>query len=199
LLWDAGRPREGAEAFGQARAAYEKLVAHNPGVPTFARDLALLLGDCPDPSCRDVKRAVGLAQQAVDRAPQDATCWATLGVLRYRVGEWPAALRALRRSGELGFGDRRVWFFRAMAHGRLGEKDQARQCYDRACAGMGKDGPADQRLRALRAEAAALLGLPPPAEPPGEGAPRPRGQPPPPSGAAPRSGPAVARPPQGPG
>jgi tetratricopeptide (TPR) repeat protein len=198
LLWDAGRRPEAAEAYGRARAAYEKLVAHNPGVPTFARGLAVLLADCPDPAFRDVQRAAGLAQRAVDRAPRDGACWAALGVARYRAGEWPAALRALGQARELAGDNPALSFYLAMAHGRLGEQDQAREWYDRACAALGEDRPVGKRLLPLRAEAAALLGLPPPAEPPGKGASRPGGQPSPASGAPTRPRPAAPSPP-GPG
>ena len=50
------------------------------------------------------------------------------------------------------------WFFLAMAHGQLSEKDKAREWYDRAVAWMDKHLPKDEVLRGYRAEASKLLG-----------------------------------------
>jgi hypothetical protein len=55
-------------------------------------------------------------------------------------------------------GDCTDWFFLAMAHCRLGEKDQARQWYDKAVALMEKEKSPDEELRRFRAEARELLG-----------------------------------------
>jgi hypothetical protein len=52
------------------------------------------------------------------------------------------------------------FFFLAMAHWQLGEKDEARKYYDKAVAWMDKNKPDDEELRRFRAEAAALLGVP---------------------------------------
>jgi tetratricopeptide (TPR) repeat protein len=172
LLWDTGHPLQAAPLFERARARLEKLLADNPGVGSYARDLARLLVESPDPQLRDRSRAVELARQAVERLPTDWRCWYILGVTQYRAGQWRAALEALNRSRELHqVGTRSRCFFLAMAHGKLGEKDQARQWYDRACAGMRKDEPGYLRLVRYRAEAAAVLGLLPPepgGPPPGE-------------------------------
>jgi len=54
-------------------------------------------------------------------------------------------------------GDSAKWFFLAMAHWQLGEKQQARDWYDRAIRWMDENKPRDEKLRRWRAEAAALL------------------------------------------
>ena len=155
LLWRMGRPDEAAPTLRQARVVYEKRLADNPGVAAPAWNLALFLADCPDPRYRDVPRAVKLARQAVGRAPRDVSCWTTLGIAQFRAGEWQPALKALHRAIDLGAGGNSWdWFYLAMAHGRLGEKDRARQWYDRACAALAKNRPADKQLLRLRAEAA---------------------------------------------
>ena len=46
-----------------------------------------------------------------------------------------------------------------MAHQQKGDKDQARQWYDRAAIWMEKNKPKDEELLRFRAEAAALLGV----------------------------------------
>jgi hypothetical protein len=46
-----------------------------------------------------------------------------------------------------------------MCHWHLGDKDQAREVYARACRWMEGQAAADEDLRSFRAEAAALLGL----------------------------------------
>jgi uncharacterized protein HemY len=113
-----------------------------------------------------------LAQKAVQRAPRAGPYWNTLGVAHYRAGDWKAAVAALNKSMELGQGgDSSDWFFLALAHGRLGDKAQARQWYDQALRWMQQHKPADEELRRFRPEAAALLGLPDPPTPPGPEAP----------------------------
>ena len=56
-------------------------------------------------------------------------------------------------------GDAIDWFFLAMAHERLGHKDEARTWYDRAAAWMDKNQPKNEELRRFRTEAAELLGI----------------------------------------
>ena len=49
------------------------------------------------------------------------------------------------------------WFFLAMAHWKLSEKDKARAWYDRALQWMEKNQPQNEELRRFRAEASELL------------------------------------------
>ncbi len=94
-----------------------------------------------------------------------------LGVAHYRAGDWKAAIAALQRSMELHKGGNSSdWFFLAMAHEKLGDKEQARQWHDRAIqwmeknndraiSWMEKNGFEDKQLSAVRAESAQLLGV----------------------------------------
>ena len=59
----------------------------------------------------------------------------------------------LRKGGD-SFG----WFFLAMAHWQLGDKEQARQWYDRGVRWMDRNQPRDEQLLRFRAEAAKLIG-----------------------------------------
>jgi serine/threonine protein kinase/tetratricopeptide (TPR) repeat protein len=183
LLEETGQLGEAEPVFRQAIAHWEK-VAAEPNRSASENGLALCLCHLGDllrqagrPEAAGVyRRALGGARQVVELAPGNAGCWGTLGVVQYRVGQWQAARESLSRSIQLRGGDSAVWFILAMTHDRLGKKDQARQCYDRAITELAKDRRADHRLRGLRAEAAALLGLSLPAEPAREGGPPPSEQ-----------------------
>ena len=88
-----------------------------------------------------------------------------LGWAHYRAGDWKASVEALEKSCGLWSqddpkgGDAYQWFFLAMAHCRLGEKDKARGWYDRAIEWTDKYRQKNEDLRRFRAEAAELLGL----------------------------------------
>ena len=92
---------------------------------------------------------------------------------KYRTGDWKGAITALEKSEALDAHKENLagnGFFLAMAHWQLGQKDQARQWYDKAAAWMEKRRPHDEQLIHFRAEAAALLGVNPPM---GEAKPKP--------------------------
>jgi hypothetical protein len=59
-----------------------------------------------------------------------------------------------------GGGDAYDWIFLAMAHWQLGEKDRAREWYDRGLAGIEEHPPEGEELRRFREEAAQLLRVP---------------------------------------
>ena len=61
-------------------------------------------------------------------------------------------------------GDATDWFFLAMAHWQLGDKDEARKWYDKAVEWMDKNQPKNEELLRFRAEAAELLGISEPAK-----------------------------------
>jgi tetratricopeptide (TPR) repeat protein len=136
-------------------------------------NLAWLLATCPDPDLRDPSRAVGLAKKAVELAQAAPEFRNTLGVARYRAGDWPGAIEALAKSEELAPGTSVGFnaFFLAMAHRQLGHQDEPRQWYDRAVQWTEKNQPEDEELRRFRAEAAALLGLGPRTDREGQPAP----------------------------
>jgi tetratricopeptide (TPR) repeat protein len=104
--------------------------------------------------------AVELARKAVSLAPGEGAVWNTLGVAQFRAGNWRESINALQKSKALrNGGDSFDWFVLAMAHWRLGNKDEARRSYDRGAAWMDKNKPDDEELRHFRAEAADLLGM----------------------------------------
>jgi eukaryotic-like serine/threonine-protein kinase len=133
----------------------------HPDTPASMSLVAALLANCPDSRFRDPKRAVELAKDAVELAPRSAWSWQVLGWVRYRTGAWKDSVAALEKSIELreDGGDSFQWFFLAMAHWQVGNKEQARKWYDRAVDWADRIRPADAQLLRFRAEAAELLGL----------------------------------------
>src|SRR5262249_7620972 len=121
-----------AGAYGQlgryreAQADYEKLLEFAPGSALIHNDLSWLLATCPDPKLRDPARAVQLAQRAVELEEQIGKTSNTLGVARYRAGNWKAAIEALDKSrASRQGGDAFDFLFLAMACWQLGQKDEA--------------------------------------------------------------------------
>jgi tetratricopeptide (TPR) repeat protein len=128
---------------------------------TRLNDLAWLLATCPYPELRDPEQAVELATKAVARSlPLTVKeFWNTLGVAQYRAGHWADAVAALEKSMQVRNDSAHDWFFLAMAHWQLGDKEEARDWYDKAVAWMDTNKPRDEELLRFRAEAAQLLGV----------------------------------------
>jgi tetratricopeptide (TPR) repeat protein len=122
--------------------------------------LAWFLATCPDEGRRNLPEARDLAVRAIKLAPGQGFIVNTLGVVHYRLGEYPEAVRVLSQAAEL----RKVpwaddWFFLAMAHWRLGETEPARRALARAIALMEKNAPDNEELLRFRAEAERLMGV----------------------------------------
>ena len=82
-------------------------------------------------------QAVKLAERAVALEPKNGDYWNTLGVARYRNGEFQKAIAALEKSVELGNNPDTYYratdfLFLAMAHHQLGDDDSARRDYSQA-------------------------------------------------------------------
>jgi serine/threonine protein kinase/Flp pilus assembly protein TadD len=158
LLDMTSQVAEAETAYRRTLALREKLKNDFPAEARDRRDLAWFLSNCPAQQFRNPDRALSLAKEAVELAPEGGGCWRTLGVARYRAGDWKAAIAALNKATELrSGGDSAEWFFLAMANWQLGDKQQARSWYDRAIRWMDENQPRDENLRRWRAETAALL------------------------------------------
>jgi tetratricopeptide (TPR) repeat protein len=153
LLAQLGRTRE-------ALQGYRRCIELSPTNAVAYNNLAWLLATCPDSKFREPRQAVEAAKKALELRPNEGNHWNTLGVARYRAGDCKAAIAALERSMQLRKGgDSSDWFFLAMAHWQLGDKDQARKWYDQAVRWTEKNRPNDEELRRFRTEAAGLLGV----------------------------------------
>jgi tetratricopeptide (TPR) repeat protein len=153
VLVQTGRSKEAKEI---CRKALE-LARDDPETNSV---LAWQLSTWADPELRDPARAVKLAKKAIDARPKNADFWSNLGLAQYQAGNSRAALYALEESMRLTKGGTcQEWFFAAMAHWKLDEKEQARKFYHRGDQGMRKGPPDiyDKALLRFRAEAAKLL------------------------------------------
>jgi tetratricopeptide (TPR) repeat protein len=140
---------------------YEKANDLRPDDVKIQNNLAWVLATCPDASLRDSRRAIELASRAVDLAPNRQGHWNTMGVARYRAGDFPGAIAALEQSIALQGRHSFNWYFLAMAHWQLGHRAEARRLYDQAVRWMGAVMPKNEELRRFRAEAAELLRVDP--------------------------------------
>jgi eukaryotic-like serine/threonine-protein kinase len=183
LVWvlKSGRQvREAQEVLHRAREFYEQVAAAHPNEPGprdgLARsryNLAVLFQEigqpkeaakafreaiAADPKVRDPGRAIQLANKATEVAPEESMYWNMLGMAYYRAGNWKAAIEALDKSMQLRKGgDSFDWYFLAMAHWQLGEKDKARQRYEQAVQWREKNQPTNDELRRFQAEAAEVV------------------------------------------
>jgi serine/threonine protein kinase len=158
LLLAKGEREKAAEQYRETLILYEGLAARYPDNPVEVNALAWFLAVCPDPRFRDPARAVSFARRALDLVPQNGGFWNTLGVAQYRAGQWREAITSLEKAMEpRKGGDSGDWLFLAMAHWRLGEKEEARRWYNKADKELKKfEYPRVEEGRWL-AEAAALL------------------------------------------
>jgi tetratricopeptide (TPR) repeat protein len=155
-----GLALQGQGKIEESRAAWRNASELAQNDAFSLNQLAWILATAPDPQHRDPRRAVELAKQAVELAPQNGQIWNTLGVATFRAGEWPPAVDALQRSIELrDGGDASDWFFLAMAHWQLENTDEARAWYDKAIQWMDKNAPRNEELQQFRQEATELLGI----------------------------------------
>jgi tetratricopeptide (TPR) repeat protein len=147
--------------FGEAIAELREAIRILPKHAGVNMQLAWLLATCPDPMYRDPAQALEVANRAVELIPANGNAWNAVGVARYHSGDWKGAIEALRKGNDLPHGGRGSdFFYLAMSHIQLGEKDQAREWYDKAVQRTDKYEPQNEVLGRYGAEAAALHGIP---------------------------------------
>jgi len=139
---------------------YREGIRLDPNSPAALNNLAWILATGPDPKFRNPARAVQLAKKAVELEPKQGMWWKTLGAAQFRAGDWTATIEAMNKSMEFRKGgDAFDWFFLAMAHWKLDQKEEARKWYAQAVGWTEKNQPNSEELRRFRAEAAELLEL----------------------------------------
>ena len=155
--------------YQDAIAAFEEAIRLEPDFAYAYTELAILLSNCPDLHIRDPRRAVQLADHAVELYPGNSNNWMALGVARYRNGEWREARSALDKALKVGpLSLMSYWlrpletkamirFFLAMCHWQLGQEVEARKCYELAVQLREQQPVHDEQLDRIRAEAAELL------------------------------------------
>jgi serine/threonine protein kinase/WD40 repeat protein/Tfp pilus assembly protein PilF len=119
---------------------------------------------------RDPKKALPLARKAVQLNALESNFLNTLGVVYYRLGRYPQATAALRRSLREGRGDAAAFdlFFLSMCHAQTGAAEKARTCFDQAVRWVRQNGHKikqvggwSEELKHFRAEAEEVLKHPP--------------------------------------
>ncbi len=147
------------------------LRANHPSTADALSILAWWLATATDAQVRNPRRALELASQAMKIKPKDMEPWRALGAAHYRSGKFQEAAEELAKGiqlhdlknaemGTIGFSDAASnAFFLAMAQWQLGEKEKAREWFDKADRWMA-DGIKDHaETKRIRAEAAELLGI----------------------------------------
>jgi len=166
LYLETGRVQEAADAFRLAQAGYEARITEQPGIGWLQADYALFLATCPLVQFQDTDRALKLARRALQLSPRLDEGWRVLGVAECRAGHWAAAIEALDKWATFSpEEDPTAGFSFAIAHGRLGHTQVARKWYEQSVGLTNESGRWQEELSRLRAEAAAVLGLPEPKAP----------------------------------
>jgi tetratricopeptide (TPR) repeat protein len=104
------------------------------------------------------------ARRATELAPDEPLCWTTLALVDYRLGQWSAAAEAAGSSIRLNPEGAAPydWLILAMCDYQLRRPESAHENLERANRRIadlaGQDTSARADLRALQAEAEALLG-----------------------------------------
>jgi eukaryotic-like serine/threonine-protein kinase len=148
------------EAIAVCRASPPEWSDKGERLARLLNDRAWQLSTQADRQGRDPSYAVNLASEAVTRQPANGAYWETLGVARYRAGQWKEAVEALERWAELNApGQGAGSFFLAMGYRRLGKEKEARTRYDRVARWMDQAQSQNEELRRFRTEAEELLGL----------------------------------------
>ncbi len=163
-LAESGRTAEAILEREIALQIWEILEANHPRVAEYRgrpgsntlNDLAWLLAADPASPTRDPARALSLAEEAVRFSSDHDASWNTLGVARYRAGDWAGAIEALERSAASapgGVGTAFDHYFLAMAWCQLQHFDQAGEWLERGIAWVARNRPGHLALERFRSEA----------------------------------------------
>ena len=142
-----GRLAEAQTAWREELDILTRLTALHPDASDLkqrwcdcANDLAWLLLNHPDPDSRDPVLARALASRVVEKCSDSGVYWNTLGVAYYRTGDFETAVTTLNRAIALGCGGNSFdHVFLAMAHARLGNREESRRCLVQAMFQKGRD------------------------------------------------------------
>jgi non-specific serine/threonine protein kinase/serine/threonine-protein kinase len=166
---DQGRLVAANNAYEQTLAALRRNFGlRTPEVQRTMNGYAWLLATATDPKVRDPLRAVQLAEQVVQHAPNFADKWMTLGAAHYRTGAWQKTVAALEKSEALASGRFTAvnGLYLAMAQWQMGDKDNAREWHRKALQAMtNANKQAQPELVRLQREASQLLGVAIPGRP----------------------------------
>jgi serine/threonine protein kinase len=169
-LWLDGKLPEAEKTFREGLALIESVESkfltikgnYRETLGWLCHNLARFLVLSPEPRPEQTEEAVKLAHKAVKLTPPSKFRLPrhTLALAQYRSGDLKAARATMDSSmADSKGGDCREWFLLAMIQWRAGEKDAARQWFQRAARQMDETKLQSDMARSLRAEAARLLGI----------------------------------------
>ena len=148
------------EIWDALASAHPENVGYRDGRADALNDLSWLLATSPGGSDRDPARALALAEEAVRIAPTHGASWNTLGVARYRAGDFAGAIEALERSTFTGAepgGTAFDHYFLAMAWCRIDREDTAGEWLERGAKWAARHRPGHPDLARFRQEAESLI------------------------------------------
>ena len=119
--------------YNEALDDMERSVELDPSNEHLDR-LAGYLATCPDSSLRNPRRAVGIAQRLVDRAPHVGGFRTTLGVAQYQLGKFNAAIETLQEAIRIRKqrGIEIDLLVQSLAHAKLKHLDRGRLIYQQS-------------------------------------------------------------------
>jgi len=129
-----------------AAGAYEKILAQDPYFSPATRQLALIYLGVPDKS----QRAFELASKARVDFPDDPVVAKALGILDYRLRDYPGAINLLQESLGKRDGDAETAFVLGMAHLQNKDLAEARAELQRAL-NLNLEGPEAEQARKILA------------------------------------------------
>jgi len=160
LLDAVGESVEAEEVRERLREHYVLILQDKPDDARACNNLAWLLARRAEAPLGSPSRAIELAERAVAHTATEGVYWNTLGLARYRAGNWKAAAEALVKATRLrSGGDPYDWLLLAMTRWQLGDHQEAKRYYDRSVEWINKFARQNQELSRFRAEAARLLGI----------------------------------------
>lgn len=141
----------------EALREFRMLIDLNPKNAGPFNGAAWIMATVPDEEGRypEVQQAVKWARRANELLPDNGNQETTLGAALYRDGQWQEAIDTLQKSIEHDYDRPHSWLFIAMAHWQLGQKDEARQWYEKALGWQRKG--FDRELQGFYFEAARLM------------------------------------------
>ncbi len=162
LYYARGQRHWGRKDYARAIVDYRKTIEVDPNRVAVCNDLAWAYVTGPL-ELRDPKRALSLVRQSLDKDPNNAMYLNTLGLVHYRLGNYAAAVAALKPNVEMDGGKDAAfdWIVLALSHHGLGQTPQACDCYFHAIQPhvLARLTPEQrEEMIALRAEADALFG-----------------------------------------
>jgi tetratricopeptide (TPR) repeat protein len=147
----------------KAIKSYEEAIKQYPNDLGLHLSLAKILTSRVPPDNSRSQQAVEVATKATQLNPQSFVAWRLLGRARYWAGEWDSCIEAIQKSisfHQNSDAEKSLdWLFLAMAHARLGHRDEAQKWYDDATGWMDQHTPKNEDFAYLRNEAAHVLGI----------------------------------------